>query len=43
MKISGFCERCATFSPFLERRRDTWLCTVCYDETRKLSKMVCLE
>ncbi len=33
-KISGFCERCENFSPFLQRSDGTWLCTVCRDTLR---------
>ncbi len=39
-EISGFCERCDVFSPFLEKEEGSWLCTVCYDEMTKMEKIL---
>ncbi|MCK4634618.1 MAG: hypothetical protein KAT37_01975 [Candidatus Aenigmarchaeota archaeon] len=39
-KISGFCERCENYSPFLENKNSLWLCTVCRDETGRLNRVV---
>gem|GEM_PF-1717838 len=39
-RISGFCERCECFSPFLEKKNNLWLCTVCRDDVIQLNWML---
>lgn len=39
-KISGFCERCETMSPFLTKKDERWLCTMCRDESYMLDRII---